>query len=236
MQRAGQLCDPHTLAEPSPDSPYRYWPNRRIETGPHDGDTFITYEDNLPIQHQQDRLGHTIRDLRIALGKVVMGIDGTEVSIAMRDIVAVLRRIIELEGFDAQQLRPTKTDALLIKKAIAPVDPLAEYDGPGAEVIALIRKAVEIDPDLTDDLGNPIAPLLTRHVPRLMEVYRQALTTTTSDQHADIDKDLLEGLELVRQATEQGLAQHSDKQRCQLRAEIAFLRTRGAQNKALTID
>lgn len=232
VRRAVELCGSMEIASPSRRSQYHYWPNRKTEQGAQDGDTIVTYEDNHPIQHQRSRLEDTIRDLRRALGEVPEGIDVTDVDTSVRDVVAVLRRVVELEGFDASRLRPAKTPVLQPAPK-ATVGQLSAYRGPGRDVIDLVRRAVRIDPDLTDALGNPIAPLLTRHVPRLLEVYGQAMETADDSQHAEIEQEILEGLELVRRATEEGLARHGDERRQALRNEIAFLRMRGQRDRVL---
>jgi len=235
MRRARELCDYRTLGSPSRESPYHYWPNKKTEPGAHDGDTVVTYEDNHPIQHQRSRLMDTVRDLRHALACVPSGVDDTDTSIALRDVIAVLRRVVELEGFDASRMRPKKSPVIETGSAKEAIKAPA-YEGPGADVIALVAKAVRLDPNLTDGLGNPIAPLLTQHVPRLVEVYRRAIETSEGRDHEAIDLELLEGLELVRRATEEGLAKYSDQRRQELRNEIAFLRMRGAQEPLLSLD
>lgn len=232
VRRAAELCGSSAITSPSSRSEYHYWPNRKTESGTHDGDTIVTYEDNHPIQHQRSRLRDVLRDLDAALARVPSGVDATDVDTSVRDLVAVLRRVVELEGFDAWRLRPSKTP-ILPPMAATTVGPLSDYRGPGRDVIDLVRRAVRLDPDLTDGLGNPVAPLLTRHVPRLLEAYRQAMATADEAHHAEIERDLLEGLELVRRATEEGLARHGDERRQALRTELAFLRMRGEGDRLL---
>jgi hypothetical protein len=230
--RAVELCGSKEIACPSSRSEYHYWPNKKTESGTSDGDTVVTYEDNHPIQHQRGRLRDVLQDLDAVLARVPEGVDVTDVDTSVRDMVAVLRRVVELEGFDACRLRPAKTPVLPSAPAAA-VGQLSDYRGPGRDVIDLVGRAVRLDPDLTDALGNPIAPLLTRHVPRLLKAYRQAMATANEAQHAEIERDLLEGLELVRRATEEGLARHGDERRQALRTEIAFLRMRGQSDRLL---
>lgn len=220
-RRACELCGADDITTPSPESRYHYWLNRKTENGIRDGETIVTCEDNHPIQHQVSRLKETVEDLRTALNAISIGVDRTDTSIAMRDVITVLRRVVELRGYDASPLRAPPPKVV----ETAPI--ITTDDGPGADVIAYVRKALQVDPDLKDDLGNPIAPLLTTHVPRLIETYHKAIDSVRESERAGVEQDLHEGLELVRRAAEEGLARHGAQRRQEMRNEISFLRARG---------
>lgn len=170
-----------------------------------------------------------LADLQKALKTVGDGVDVTDIDTSVRDLIAVLRRIIELEGFDASMMRPAKDQVVkpaLPREKDSGVGTIADHRGPGLDVVEYLRRTLESDPDLVDDQGNRIETLLTVHVPRLLKAYEQAMVTATGNERAEIEAGLIEGLTLIRKETERGLALRGRQTREAFGAKIAFLRTR----------
>lgn len=95
-----------------------------------------------------------------------------------------------------------------------------------AQIITLAARAIELDPEMSDGSGTPIAPLVAKHVPRLLEAHAAAMETATAQSAAGIDMDLDEGLEIVRAAVEEGLSRRARDDHDALRTELEFLRLR----------
>ena len=93
-------------------------------------------------------------------------------------------------------------------------------------VMAICREAVALDPDMTDDAGTPIAPLVAVHLPRLAERRREALASSTRGDQADLDREIEETLTLVADAVGRGMATRARTGRDALRTELRFLSAR----------
>lgn len=99
----------------------------------------------------------------------------------------------------------------------------------GARIQRLVRlceSALRLDPDLADLDGAPIAPLVERHLPRLLATHRQASSVLPTDQMHEIDRELDVGMETVRLAVEDAIARDRDSQAAALLDELRFLSLR----------
>lgn len=104
--------------------------------------------------------------------------------------------------------------------------PVITGNARASQIVTLANRALDLDEDLRDAMGTPIAPLVERHVPDLLSAHANALRTAHASEAADIDDQLEQGLEIVRAAVEQGLAARASTDRDALRRELTFLRYR----------
>ena len=89
-------------------------------------------------------------------------------------------------------------------------------------LIAVARKALARDPDLTDALGTPIADLVETHLPRLMETHRRSQPSV----RAQADEELQRGLDVVSRAIGESIDELAGRDLDDLRTEVRFLQSR----------
>jgi len=105
-------------------------------------------------------------------------------------------------------------------------------EGPGREsaridrMLELCRDAVAADPDMTDDAGTRLGPLVDEHLPRLAIRHREAMTTSSPEDRAAIDQEVAEALEGIAESIEQGWRARARSRRDAVRTDLAFIRMR----------
>jgi len=93
-------------------------------------------------------------------------------------------------------------------------------------VIAICREAVAMDPEMTDDAGTPIKPLVDEHLPRLALRLDEATAQAGQADRDAIHDEVSETLQVVTRAIEQGMATRARLSRDALREELRFLAAR----------
>lgn len=207
-------------------SPWAYWPNKTSSPGTHDGDTVITYDDNLPLQGQKSRLESILEDVRSAFHDIRLGTDRQEIDIAVFDLVCVVRRIVELSGYDAGPLREESESRRLIPHARTL--PKRIMPAKAAEALTRIRSTLEADPEAVDGLGNPIRPLI-EHVERIVANHAAAGNGANEAENARLDERLDEAMEHVIAATRQAMDIARRRRQDEFDTDVLFLRSRHAR-------
>lgn len=122
----------------------------------------------------------------------------------------------------------------LVEHAIAQTPPpmagAAETGNAKASILLrVLRESLDRWPDLVDAAGTPIQPLLTSHLPRLMDAYM----ATRAEPGANLEEAeaaLDTGLDRISAALDEALdvarGQSRDRRRDDLRVEVAFLLAR----------
>lgn len=95
-----------------------------------------------------------------------------------------------------------------------------------ARIANLCRSAVELEPDLVDEDGSSIRPLVERHLPDLLRRHAETAAVADARDLAGLDEDLERGVEIVRRATENAVALLADRRRDGLLTQLRFLETR----------
>jgi hypothetical protein len=95
-----------------------------------------------------------------------------------------------------------------------------------ARVTRLCRRALALDPDLTDRNGAPIRPLVERHLPELIRIHAEAAATAPSEGMHEVDAALERGVETIRHAVEEALSLLHDQRRDELATQLRFLEAR----------
>ena len=101
-----------------------------------------------------------------------------------------------------------------------------------AKTIEIARRLVKRYPDMTDNIGTPIAPLVNEHLPRLVKRHTEAVEAaiaakkTNPKELAAIAKEFEDGIDIIAGAVAEGLQRQQDQTRSDLSVEIAFLRDR----------
>lgn len=132
---------------------------------------------------------------------------------------------LTLPGRSAEQLN-ARMDALrLIVQRSLPSGGSRESARIG-RMIEICHEAVATDPDMTDDAGTPLRPLLDEHLPRLAERHRAAIAASSVDERARIDEEVAASLEGITESVAQGMATRSREKRDALRTELQFIRAR----------
>lgn len=90
------------------------------------------------------------------------------------------------------------------------------------------EEALAIDPDLVDSAGARIDALVRTHLPRLLQRHADIAAHAVIGDLAAADRDLDEGVELVRVSIEEAIAGLRHERGDALRSEVAFLRMRRA--------
>jgi len=124
--------------------------------------------------------------------------------------------------------RMNETAHLLAGTIPPPLQPPPDINGNArlTRALRLCHQALGIDPNLTDDAGTPLRPLLEDHVPELMERHRQASMTADARDMEAIDAELDDGIAGICDAIDQGLSRIADDRRHALREQLAFLEMR----------
>lgn len=134
---------------------------------------------------------------------------------------------------DVRNARDRRATAL-VEHAIAHTPPpMAGASETGsakaAILLRLLREALDRWPELADAAGTPIQPLLTSHLPRLMDAYM----ATRAEPGANLEEAeaaLDTGLDRISAALDEALdvarEQSRDRRRDDLRVEVAFLLAR----------
>ena len=157
--------------------------------------------------------------------KVVLVSDGVLGSVSIdRDLVLA-----------AENRRATRA----VEEAIACTPPViagpSETGSPKAAImVRLLRDALSRWPDLVDASGTPIEPLLTTHLPRLLEGYVATRADPEAD-HAEAESQLDIGLERIGAGLDEALRLKRDRRSSDLRVEVAFLSARHPERSALDI-
>lgn len=94
-----------------------------------------------------------------------------------------------------------------------------------ALMMRLLRESLEKWPDLADAKGTPIEPLLSSHMPRLIDAYVAECAVPGADR-TSADAILDQGLERIGAALDEALAMQRSSHRNDLRTEVAFLVSR----------
>lgn len=88
--------------------------------------------------------------------------------------------------------------------------------------------ALAIDPDLVDSAGARIDALVRQHLPRLLQRHADLALHARIGDLAAADRDLEEGVELVRTSIEEAISGLNHERADALRSEVHFLRMRRA--------
>ncbi len=94
-----------------------------------------------------------------------------------------------------------------------------------AIMVRLLRDALARQPDLTDGNGTPIEPLLTTHLPRLLDLYVRMRSDPDGD-HALAEEQLDKGLERIGAGLDDALRCNRSGHGDDIRVEVAFLTAR----------
>jgi hypothetical protein len=146
-----------------------------------------------------------------------------------------LRREPLAEALERRK-RSSFANALGITRALPVHLPMPSGNAQAARVLRLCREAVAREPDLVDAKGTRIAPLVEQHLPRLMQKHAEAARIAEASELAAIDAELMQGIELVRQALEEALTVSRVDKREALRTELAFLEYRHPVPSLLSLD
>lgn len=104
---------------------------------------------------------------------------------------------------------------------------------PKAAIMArLLRDALARQPDLADRNGTPIEPLLTTHLPRLLDVYVRMRSDPEGD-HALADEQLEKGLARIGAGLDDALRSNRSGHGDDIRVEVAFLTARHPEQDGL---
>jgi len=99
-----------------------------------------------------------------------------------------------------------------------------------SRIVENARKALEIDPDMTDDAGARVDALVDEHLPSLLKRHADAARHARVEDLLSINADLENGIELIRRSVEEGLSRIRTTKAEALRTEIAFLKSRRGEN------
>lgn len=221
--RASELVEGRSILNPMRGSDHHYWPNKHSTAGTYDGDTIVSYDDNLPIDAQMIKLQSIRKGVAKALLEVKYGVDCEDVVISVLDLVAVVRRIVELSGYGPGPLR---TKLQMVPSSRNGVAALPSSTPPSATAaLRDVRLAIEMDPDCTDGLGNRIEPL-AQHVARLLKAHGDASQMASTEERAVLDAQLDEAMGFVSAAARQGMDLHHRGRLQRFGTEMAFIRTR----------
>lgn len=225
-RRARELVGNRSIEKPSPRSNHHYWPNKEITNGSGD-DKIVSYDDNLPIQGQKLKLREILTDLRNALSWVSKGVDSQDIVTEVLDLVAALRRIVELSGHDAGPLRGKPQPMIT-----APVERTAlprQTPECVTKALADVRRVLDLDPEAVDGLGNRIEPL-TAHALRMYEAHKDAYAIAGADQKPMLDGQLERAMGYVSEAARQGLEIQQRKRIDRVGTELRFMATRSGDH------
>jgi hypothetical protein len=95
--------------------------------------------------------------------------------------------------------------------------------------------ALAIDPNLVDSAGARIDALVREHLPRLLQRHADLAIHARIGDLAAADRDLEEGVELVRISIEEAIAGLVHERADALRSEVAFLRMRRGTTTLISI-
>lgn len=146
-----------------------------------------------------------------------------------------LRREAMNEALERRK-RSSFASALGLARALPVHLPMPSGNAQAARVLRLCREAVAREPDLVDAKGTRIAPLVEQHLPRLMQKHAEAARIAEASELAAIDAELMQGIELVRQALEEALTVSRVDKREALRTELAFLEYRHPAPNLLSLE
>lgn len=225
--RASELVERRSILNPMMGSDHHYWPNKHSTAGTYDGDTIVSYDDNLPIDAQMIKLRSIRKGVAKALLEVKDGVDCEDVVISVLDLVAVVRRIVELSGYSPGPLRAKLAVTSSSRKDTVALP--SRIPASAAAALKSVRQAVELDPDCTDGLGNRIEPL-TKHVSRLLKSHEDAYQMASMEGRAMLDAQLDEAMGFVSAAAQQGIDLHHHGRLQRFDTEVSFIRTRHDPN------
>lgn len=107
-----------------------------------------------------------------------------------------------------------------------PAPPTATGSGRLTRVMKLCHEAMAAVPDLADETGVPIRPLVEEHLPELFLRHAAAVAVATDPEIHEIDRDLEDGIAVVVSVVKRALALQADDRRRALGEQIAFLEMR----------
>lgn len=110
--------------------------------------------------------------------------------------------------------------------------PMPKGNAQAARILRICREAVAAEPELVDAKGTPIAPLVNRHLPDLMRIHAKAAEAAPAEQLAEIDAELMRGIEAVRRAVDEALTVSANLKRDALRTQLRFLEMRHPEEEA----
>ena len=101
-------------------------------------------------------------------------------------------------------------------------------------IVETAEKALAAHPNIVDAQGARVDDLIREHVPRLLQRHAEAARTAASQDVAEVDMALEQGVEDVRRSVEEALAQVRDKTMDALSTELRFLALRRGTQPVLT--
>lgn len=214
------------IHEPIGGSRHHYWPNRHVISNGDDKQT-VSYDDNLPLEAQRAKVRRIMEELKHDLDQVENGVGPYDIIPSVLDLVAAVRRVLELSGHDASQLREKH-------EPIALAEPKAEglpRDTPPAvrAALDLVKRATDLDPESVDGLGNRIEPL-NGHVMRILSTYREACEIADDEQRAVLSSQLEEAMGHVAAAARQGIDLHQKARLERFGTELRFIASRNGDH------
>jgi len=150
-------------------------------------------------------------------------VSGVEMEIRERDATVALPVAEEFSVRMAQLASGTATVTGSPKPAVI-------GNAVASRIVENARKALEIDPDMTDDAGARIDTLVDEHLPSLLKRHADAARHARVEDLVSINADLENGIELIRRSVEEGLSRIRTTKAEALRTEIAFLKSRRGEN------
>lgn len=225
-RRAQELVVHLPIHRPVSGGRHHYWPNRHVVSEIDDRQT-ISYDDNLPVEGQRGKVRAIMQELRHDLDQVERGTDPFRIVPSVLDLVAAVRRVLELSGRDASLLREKP-------QPIALAEPKAKgllRDTPHVvrAALDLVKRATDLDADAVDGLGNRIEPL-NGHVMRILSTYREACEIADEEQRAVLSSQLEEAMEHVAAAAQQGIDLHQKARLERFGTELRFIASRNGDH------
>lgn len=119
-------------------------------------------------------------------------------------------------------------------RRIDPVEKMPPMIGnpSAAKEISIAQNLVKRYPDMKDDSGTLITPLVNEHLPRLVRRHADAIAAATASRNIDqdllnrISRDFDEGLKTISRAILEGIEAEQRRTQDDLSVEIAFLKAR----------
>jgi hypothetical protein len=199
------------------------------------------------------RVSATIYAIRIAHNRArgllgtasTAGIDADAASAIMTTITSARRDMAtidaEIRERDSNVALPVAQEfSVRMAQLASGADVVTARPGPAvignavaSRIVENARKALEIDPDMTDDAGARVDALVDEHLPSLLERHADAARHARVEDLLSINSDLENGIELIRRSVEEGLSRVRTTKAEALRTEIAFLKSRRGENDPL---
>lgn len=126
--------------------------------------------------------------------------------------------------------RSSFENALGIADALPRHQPAPRGNAQAARIVKLCRDALVEDPEMVDGYGTPIAPLVDRHLPDLLQRHAQASAVALEEDLQRIDDELTVGLLHVRKVVMDALQVTASRRRDELHTQLGFLKLRHPQS------